>query len=249
MSSLSRGRWRAPAVAAVALLTLSGCGSSAAPKDAAGSPSASPAGSPSTSPAASPSATAEDDPTEDRSETAGAGAQVVDVEKYGVSFELPKGWMTLDAKKALSGGGKNPFLKDLAGRLGTTPEQLVQSFSTYVQTFSVSDQGATHGFLSNVNSVGQEGDVNDEQIKLQLATLGAKPGELTHATTEAGDLTRVPYQLASNGVTVQAVALALHAEGATVVITVSASSTQEAGRLADQVQKSLRKIPGTGPNA
>jgi hypothetical protein len=243
MTSLSRARWRALAVTGVTALALAGCGTSTTPKAASAS---TPIPSPSASSSASSTATAT--PTEEPTETASAGAEVVKVKKYGISFELPKGWITLDAKKALEGGGTNPFLKDLADRLGASPEQLMQSFSTYVQTFSVSGEGAKHGFLANVNSVGQEGEVNDEQIKLQLATLGAKPGQLDHATTDAGDLTRVPYELKSHGLTIHVVALAVHPAGATVVVTVSASSTEDADALADQIQASLKKIPGTGPN-
>jgi hypothetical protein len=232
------------AVAIAAVLTLSGCGSSETPTVASAT-----AGTPSPSASSSAPGTPTEDASDEPGRTSSADAVVVEVEKYGLSFELPEGWITLDAKKALSGGGENPFLKDLADRLGTTPAQLVQSFSTYVQTFSVSGGGARHGFLSNVNSVGQDTDLNDEQIKLQLATIGAKPGAVQHATTDAGDVARVPYRLRSSGVTVDAVALAVHADGATVVITVSASTRKEAGRLADQVEASLRTIPGTGPNA
>jgi hypothetical protein len=175
--------------------------------------------------------------------------QVVKVKKYGISFELPKGWITLDARKVLKGGGKNPFLDDMADRLGVSREQLVQTFASAVLTMSVSDEGAVHGFLDNVNTVGQEGDVNDDQVKLQLATIGAKAGELSHASSDAGDVTRVAYTLDSRtGVTIQAVALAVRTGDATVVVTVSSSTSAAAGRLADQIQASLKRIPGTGPD-
>ena len=109
------------------------------------------------------------------------------------------------------------------------------------------DDGAVHGFVDNVNTVGQEGDVNDDQVKLQLATIGAKPGELTHAATPAGDVTRVSYTLPTKtGPTIRAVALAVRTDAATVVVTVSASTAARADAIADQVQGSLQQLPGGG---
>jgi hypothetical protein len=219
----------------VTTLTLGGCGSNDAP-------SATP-----TAPRTSPTATATETPT---AEAPTGDTQVVKVEKYGVSFELPKGWITLDAKKALAGSGKSPIWDELAGRMGTTRQQLVQMLSSSVQTFSVSDQGARHGFLENVNTVGQEEELNDEQIKLQLATLGAKPGAFEHTTSAAGDVTRVAYELPTKaGLTVRAVVVAVTVDGATVFVTVSSSTAASAARIADMVQASLQPIPGNGPNA
>jgi hypothetical protein len=173
---------------------------------------------------------------------------VIAVDKYGISFELPKRWITLDAKNVLRGGVDSPLIKELSDRLGASPEQLVQAFSSAVQTMSVSDAGAVHGFVDNVNSVGQEGDVNDDQVKLQLATLGARPGTLTHATSPAGDVTRVPYTLRTkSGPTIRAVALAVRTGTATVVVTVSSATAARAAAIADQVQGSLARLPGGGP--
>jgi len=175
--------------------------------------------------------------------------QVVKVEKYGISYELPKGWITIDAKKVLEGGGKNPVMDDLVHRLGIPRDQLVRQFSSVVQTMSVSDGGAVDGFLANVNSVGQEGDVNDEQLKLQLATIGAKASEPEHETTDAGNVTRVAYFLATKvGITIHAVVLAVHTRTATVAVTVAAITAQKAAELADTIEASLKPIPGSGPN-
>jgi hypothetical protein len=235
MTLLSRASQRSlalPLLVATAL-TLGGCGS----KDVRSATPSAPRTSPSTT--ATPTADAVTGDT-----------QVVKVEKYGVSFELPKGWITLDAKKALAGSGKSPIWDELAGRMGTTRQQLVQMLSSSVQTFSVSDQGAHHGFLDNVNTVGQEEELNDEQIKLQLASLGAKPGTFEHTTGPAGDVTRVAYELPTkSGGTVRAVVVAVTVDGATVFVTVSSSTAASAARIADMVQASLAPIPGHAPNA
>jgi hypothetical protein len=233
---------------ALVATALAGCGSDQ-PTARASSPT-SPSVSASSSASASPSPA--DEPTDEATDEAPStgDVQVIKVDKFGVSFELPKGWITLNARKVLKSTGPNPVLDELASRLGTTREQLVQQFSAYLQTMSVSDEGAIHGFLDNVNSVGQEGDVNDDQLKLQLATVGAKPGALHHQTTDAGDVTVVHYTLSTKtGLTIRAIALAVRTGAATVVLTVSSSSDQRATKIADQVLASLKKIAGSGPNA
>jgi hypothetical protein len=190
-------------------------------------------------------------PTPTSTPTRDAGdAQVVKIRKYGISFELPKGWITLDAKKVLRNGGKNSVLDELAGRMGTTPDQLVKTWSDAVQTFSVSDEGARHGFLDNVNSVGQNQVLNDDAIRLQLATIGAKPATFAHSSSPAGDVTRIPYDLPTKvGLTVRGVAVVVYTADATVVVTVSSSSAASAAKIADQIVASLDQIPGSGPNA
>ena len=239
----SSSRAPRPVLAALSLLAalaLAGCGggsettSGANPTAPATPAPSSTTATDTTSPAPSPTASS------DR-------VQVIAVEKYGISFELPKGWLTLDAKNVLKDGSDSPIIKELADRLGASPDQLVQTFSTAVQTMSVSDDGAVHGFVDNVNTVGQEGAVNDDQVKLQLATIGAKPGEITHAGSPAGDVTRVPYTLPTKtGPIVRAVALAVRTGTATVVVTISSSTAARAGAIADQVQESLQPLPGGG---
>ena len=246
-SRASRARLAVPVL--LATLALAGCGgttqSVARTRTTTPASSTSPAPSTSSPETETPTSTPTADPSPIPSS---ARAQVVAVEKFGVSFELPKGWMTLDAKNVLKGGADNPFLKQLADRLGTTPDQLVRTFSSAVQTMSVSDTGAVHGFVDNVNSVGQEIDLDDDQVKLQLAALGARPGPITHATSDAGDVIRVPYRLSvSPGLTIRAVALAVRTGTATVVVTVSSSTSARAATIADQVQRSLERLPGGGP--
>jgi hypothetical protein len=249
MTPRSRARTRLLPLVLV-LLTMSvlgGCGSDEPTARTSVSPRATVSAS--ESPTGSASPTESVSPTESES-PAGAGGQVVEVDRYGISFEVPRGWITLDAKKVLEGGGgKNPFLDEMADRLSMTREQLMQSFTNLVQTMSVSDEGAHHGILDNINSVGQDGDLNDDQLKLQLATVGAKLGPPRHATTEAGDVTVISYALASRaGLTIRGVAVAVRTGDATVLISVTSSSNDRADHLAALVLGSLRKIPGSGPN-
>jgi hypothetical protein len=242
MKPLSRVRTRLLPLALVLVATsvLSGCGSDEPTARASASPSSTVSASESPSESAGPAESAS---------PASAGAQVVKVEKYGISYELPKGWITLNAKKVFKSGGNSPFLAELADRMGTTREQLLQMFASSVESLSVSDRGAQHGFLENVNTVGQEQVLNDDVIKLQLATIGAKPGTLEHASSPAGDVTRVPYDLPSKaGFTIRGIALIVYTDNATVIITVSSSSATSGAKIADQIQGSLKKIAGSGPN-
>lgn len=168
-------------------------------------------------------------------------AQVVRVEKYGVSFELPKGWMTLDAKQLLD--SSNPVIKEIAGRMGVTSKQLLETIGSSVQTFSVTDQGAVDGFLDNVNSVGvPRANYNDEQLKLEIAALGAKIDTLEHASSAAGDITRVAYTWTPTGIRVHVVALKVDVGDAIVMVTASSHSAAEANERGDQIQASLQPI-------
>ena len=172
-------------------------------------------------------------------------AQVIKVTKYDISFELPRGWLTLNAKNVL--GGHNPIWQEFADRLGMSQDQLIAMFKNFVQTLSVSDAGAERGFVDNVTSGGEPNVRNDDQEKLGLAAAGAKIRHVEHATSEAGDVTRISYDLRVKSITVHGVALVVYTDDATVNITVSSGSSDRASALANQIQHSLESLgPGTG---
>ncbi|GAA5001080.1 hypothetical protein [Actinopolymorpha pittospori] len=212
-------------------LTLTGCGSDAARPDAH-------------QPAPTASASASVEPVEGGPSS--PDAQVIKVEKYGISFELPKGWTTLNLKNVVD--SSNPVVKEIAGRMGTTPEQFLKTVGSSLQTFSVTDQGAVEGFLDNVNSVGMPGNFNDDQLKLQLATLGGSIGEFEHVSSPAGEVTRVPYTVTIKTVNVEAheVMLVVDVGDAGVAIAVASHSAAEAEARADQIQASLKPINSPG---
>jgi hypothetical protein len=238
--SRTTARLRALCLVVVAGIALTGCGSDepSTQKTPGKTQTATP----------SPSASS-DEPTADS--TVSGDVQVIKVEKYGISFELPKGWITLNAKNVFKGGTKNPFLDEMADRMGMTQDQLVRMFTTSIQTMSITDQGAKHGFVDNVNTVGEERQVNDDIVKLELATVGAKTGEIEHAASPAGDVTRVPYTLKSKAtpLTVRAVALIVQTDDAAVWISISSTTDAAAAKIADQIQDSLKRLPGGGPEA
>lgn len=169
------------------------------------------------------------------------GAQVVKVKKHDLSFELPKGWTTLDAKNLLD--ASNPVIKEVASRMGMTPRQLADTMGRSVLTFSITDKGAVRGFVDNVNSVGlSRSEFSDDRITMQLATIGAKPGKFEHATSAAGDVIRVPYRWRVARKTIHGVLVMVDVGDAAAQITVSSHAAGKARKLADQIQASLRPI-------
>lgn len=235
MSALSRvpAILRAGSVAAVVGLALTSCGGT--PEKATTAPR---------TPAASTSATSS---PSSPSRTTHGRTQVVKVKKYGISFELPKGWITLNARKVLT--GDNPGIKALAKRMGTSADQLNRTLAAGMEVYAVTDTGAVGGYLDNVNVTGQRGtELNDDQIKLQFAAIGAKLGTVQHATTPAGDITRVSFTLPIAGRTAYGVSVIVFTGDSTVNITAGAHSADVADDLADRIEGSLATIPGNGPD-
>ena len=159
-----------------------------------------------------------------------------------ISYRVPKGWASLDGSKALS--PDNPILRSVAQRLNMTPRQVVlASFQQSVQAMAVTDQGAWNGILDNINSVGTTvPSLNDDQIKLQLATLGAKTRAVHHFTSPAGHGSRIAYEWTTNGLHFHGEVLAVDVGDSIVSITVTAHSAAAAPTLADQVQASIDRL-------
>src|SRR4051812_32827316 len=167
--------------------------------------------------------------------------QLIRVTKYGVGFALPKGWSTLDATNVL--GADNPALQEFAQHMGTTTQQVVTLLKNNVRTLSISDEGAHDGFVDNVNSIGTAApSINDDQIKLQLAAIGAKLGPIVHADSPAGAVTRVPYHWTNSGRVIQVQLIIVDVGRELVSITASSVSADSAAQIGDQIQQSLQSL-------
>jgi hypothetical protein len=243
MTSLSRASLRAGGlvVVVVAAFALAGCGSD--PR----SPDALYTGTPPTGIVTpTQSATPTDDATDEGPSS--PDAQVIKVRKYGISFEIPSGWTTLNARKVLQ--GDNPGLATMANRMGMTGSQFAGMLAAGIEVFAVTDQGAVDGYLDNINVSGLRGTTTTEdQIKLQFATIGAKPGTFEHATSPAGDVIRVPFTLPIRSFYAQGVSIIVFTEDSTVNITIGSHSADIADSVANQVQESLAQVEGSGPDA
>lgn len=219
MTSRSRTRAGALGLLLTAALLLTGCGG-ASPKAAGTSPSG---------------------PGTASAKTHGT---VVKVTKYGISFELPQGWISLDAKQVLA--MPNEVMDKLANRFGITTAKLRELFSRQIQTYSVTNQGMVDGFLDNANSVGVHiADVTDDQLKLGLIALRATIGTITHATSTVGPVTRVPYQISIEGHQVHATAIVVDTGDDIVTITIATHADQTTTAIADQIQSSLEWLDST----
>jgi hypothetical protein len=204
-----------------------------------------------TTPASSPTTT---DPTSDATtgathaatdgSTEGADLssddKLVEVAKYGISYRVPHGWISVDGQDLLR--ADNPVLKQVAGRMGVTVDQLISTIGANIQAYSVSNEGATNGVLDTVNMLGVPvSGLTGSQLKVQLASIGAKPGKAVTAHTPVGGLTRLPYAWKTTGRTIYGVSMAVDLGTATAQITVSAHDAASARKIADLVQGSLRR--------
>jgi hypothetical protein len=165
----------------------------------------------------------------------------VRVAKYGISYRVPAGWISVDGKALLR--PDNPVLAQVAHRLGMTVDQLISSIGSSIQAYSVSGHGATDGVLDTVNLIGVPASgVTGDQIRVQLASIGAKPGKAVSAHTPVGGVTRLPYVWDTNGHRIYGVSMAVDLGTSTAQITVSAHDAQSARSIADLVQRSLQNL-------
>jgi hypothetical protein len=201
-----------------------------------------------TTPASSPTTT---DPTTDPATDATAdgsteGAdpssddKLVRVAKYGLSYRVPHGWISVDGKDLLR--ADNPVLKQVADQMGVPVDQLISTIGANIQAYSVSNEGATNGVLDTVNMLGVPvSGLTGSQLKVQLASIGAQPGKVVTAHTPVGGVTRLPYAWKTTGRTIYGVSMAVDLGTATAQIPECAHDAASAQKIADLVQGSLRK--------
>jgi hypothetical protein len=232
-----------PALAAV-LALVSGCGDlsgTVAQKDtaAAATASAAPAPeSPPSTPAPAPSTLppASGLPTPARA----PHGPTRRVESSGISFEVPAGWLELNAADLAGGLGNSDLLAELADRSGLDPGQLVEMMGS-IDLYLVSDDGAHAGFVDNINVIEQPVALqNDSQVELGLLTLGAKDIDVRHESTDAGDATVASYALDFSGRHAEATVIIVAAGEGTATVTISASEPPTLQGLVRTVLGSMR---------
>jgi hypothetical protein len=235
MQTVTRARpiLRVASVLLVAALAVSACGGHASSTSAdTGTPAPSTSATSSESTQAGGSSHGADPAT---------GGRLVRVAKYAISYRVPQGWISVDGKALLR--RDNPVLAQVANRLGLTVDQLITSIGNNIQAYSISDKGAVGGVLDTVNLIGvPTSGVTGDQIRVQLAGIGAKPGRSVSAHTPVGHVARVPYVWDTNGHRIYGVSMAVDLGTATAQITVSAHDAPSARSIADLVQGSLQKL-------
>lgn len=184
---------------------------------------------------------AEDSDDTDDSDDSAAGVpdDMQAVEAAGIRFGLPQGWTVLDAAEVAKGSGNQQAVKDMADRLGVTPQQLEQMFSS-LDLYAVTDQGAQGGFLDNVNVVAADGPLpNDDQIRQQYLAVGADVESLERSDDDTPETVRVAGTMEMQDRSHALEALAVGLDDQYLVITVSAGQAETAGELMDDIEDTL----------
>ena len=151
---------------------------------------------------------------------------------------MPEGWESLKASELFDGAPDNPALQELSDRLGLSPEQLAQAMST-IDLFLVSDAGAHGGVVDNVNVLSTGVPLNESQVKLQLAAVGATQPEISHARTKLGDAISATYDVELGGTSVRGGGIYLEGPDGAVAVTVSTSDAGTTQRLVAQILDTL----------
>lgn len=237
-------------MAAAALLAtgLAACGSDdeGASRSSSGGSSSAPA-SPSTETTPSetaPSETASDETSASVSTSAAPSGDGQVVSAEGISFEVPASYLAADAEQVLSGTDTS-VTDDLAERLGVTPEQLRQQFSS-IALFAIDQDAQPGAFADNVNLISSTGASlpTEDQARQQIEQLGFSVESIDPATTPAGDGFVVRYQGNLRGLDISGRGLVVDVDGTVHNITISAGDATTADALLDQVTSTLQPDAG-----
>jgi hypothetical protein len=159
-----------------------------------------------------------------------------EVSALGVSFEVPEGWEELDPEDA---DIPDEEAGELAEGLGLTPEQFDQTVRS-VDLFVVDGDGPQDGFLSNVNVLGQTGELPpDAQLEQQFLQLGAEGVGVSQEDAAIGEVVAVEYSLAIQDNSVEGVSYLLPRDGEVVTITVSTPDRTQTQEIGDAILESL----------
>ena len=197
-----------PAWAALTALLLGGCADElgggarkaegSLPSATASSSAATPADTPADTPAGAPSATLPSTLPSQPGEAPATGP-TRRVEASGFSFEVPKGWVELDAGELFEGAAGNDEIEKLADRLGISSDQLLATVGN-ADLFLFSNEGAHAGRVDNLNVIQvPAGQLNASQIELGLLAVGAEDLDVQHVSTAAGDAVRARYDITFAG--------------------------------------------------
>lgn len=146
------------------------------------------------------------------------------VSALGISFEAPEGWESLDPDEA---DIPDTEAESLAEGLGLTPEQFEQTIRN-VDLFMVDGDGPQDGFLSNINVLGQTGQLpEDAALESQFAAIGAEVLEVSHEDTPVGDVAALEYSLSVGDRTIEGVSYLVQRADEVVTVTVSTPDRAE----------------------
>lgn len=211
-------------LAAVALLSLTACGSNQAAESRTGSPDS--------------SATAREETPESRtgsspgsSATGESESNTVTVPGSDITFAVPKGWVSLRISEAMDNAKNAGTLKDMASRMGVAPEQLRQRFAEQFDLLVVTPE-PVDGFVSTMGVDFQENASvpSIPRLKSQMQSGGAEVTGSREVSTPVGDATVLTYTVSGRYGTFTV----LNLDGAAIITVVSQTSHRATARAATQ---------------
>lgn len=164
------------------------------------------------------------------------------VSAAGLSFEVPSGYTTVDADDVADGSKENAEVEEMAGRMGMSADQFIQTMSQ-VELYLMSDDRGTKGFVDNVNVVEQTGTLpEDAQIEQQFSQIGAEVSDVERVSTDAGEAVVLDYTFEIGKIAVTGRGILVETEPGTVVTTtVSATEAGVTADLGDRIVDTLSK--------
>jgi hypothetical protein len=161
------------------------------------------------------------------------------VEASGFTFEVPSGWIELDADEIADGVAGAPELAELAERSGLDPDRLVDMMKG-VDLALFDNEGAASGYVDNLNVLPTPGPApNESMLELGLLQMGAQDVASDRVLTSVGEVLTASYALSIGDRTIHGLAVLAEDDGTVAVITVSAHDAATARELAQLVCDSL----------
>lgn len=186
------------------------------------------------SPSAETSSAAADKPDEARTETHRDRASGA-----GVSFDVPKGWVSVSAEVLQQRAEDSADLADAAEQTGMGIDELVETVGQ-AEVFLTNPDSSRAGHDDTINVMSPGGAVpSAEQIEQDFASVGASVESVTTHDSDLGEVVAAVYELSMSGTTILGEALVVEVDGEAVIITVSTHDRALTDTLADGVVASL----------
>jgi hypothetical protein len=151
----------------------------------------------------------------------------------GISFAKPKGFDKIDADTVAGAAAGDKNVAAIAEDMGMSAEALSQVMAQFDLYLVKLDK--TAAFANNVSVADPDGAMpSDEQLRMQMQSIGAKVREIAKVDTDLGKVTTATYTLDAGGVSVYGEAIFIDEDGAVVITTTTASK-----KLTDRVSTGI----------
>jgi len=158
----------------------------------------------------------------------------------GLSFEVPRGWTTLDPDDVADRAGSSKTLSALANRVGMTNDQVVQRMRA-VDAVLYRDEGVRNGLVDTISvfTVPGAGLPDEEALEQEFLRLGADVHVMRRQPTDAGDTIVAEYSIAVGGHVSETEVVVVDTGVSVVSVTVRASERATVEDLGGRVVDTL----------